>query len=101
MAQFEPGQSGNPNGRPKGSGNKAGREIKAAIESLLNDDTIKAKIKKELEKLEGKDFIKAITDLMPYVVPKQQAVSNMIKWEDLSDEEMDEVIQRLKKGSDE
>lgn len=34
MAQFQPGQSGNPNGRPKGSRNKA----TAAIEELLAED---------------------------------------------------------------
>ena len=34
MAQFQPGQSGNPNGRPPGSRNNAA----AAIEQLLADD---------------------------------------------------------------
>ena len=50
MALFEPGQSGNPNGRPAGSRNKA----TVAIEKLLEDDA-ETIIKKAMEKAKSGD----------------------------------------------
>ena len=50
MAQFRPGQSGNPNGGPKGSRNKT----TLAIEKLLEDDAA-AIIKKAIELAKGGD----------------------------------------------
>ena len=50
MALFEPGQSGNPNGRPAGSRNKA----TVAIEKLLEDDA-ETIIKKAMEMAKSGD----------------------------------------------
>jgi hypothetical protein len=50
MALFEPGQSGNPNGRPAGSRNKA----TVAIETLLEDDA-ETIVKKAIEMAKSGD----------------------------------------------
>lgn len=93
---FETGQSGNPLGRPRGSKNKATNQVKTFIETLLTDQTNTEKIKTEFAKLEGKDLIKAFIDLSPYVVPKLQATSLEINPEDLTEEQLDYIIDKIK-----
>ena len=50
MALFEPGQSGNPNGRPRGSRNK----VTVAVEKLLEADA-ETIVKKAIEMAKGGD----------------------------------------------
>ncbi len=49
----------------------------------------------DFEQLEPKDRIKVFTDLLQYSVPKLQAVSNLIEFEKMTDEQLDEVIKQL------
>jgi len=98
MARFEKGRSGNPSGRPKGATNKAAAKVKALIEDLLTEN--EPDIRKQFKALKGKDKIRAATELLPYVVPKLASTTNTINFDDLSDEQLDEIIERLK-GDDE
>jgi hypothetical protein len=91
--KYEPGQSGNPSGRPKGSGNKATTKIREQLAALL--DGGHGKLKTELGKLEGRDYVSAYTNLLPYVVPRLQNTSLDINPEDLSDEQLDYIIQTI------
>ena len=50
---FEPGESGNPNGRPKGSQNKETRTLREKIDYLLEDQF--EMILKDLENLKPKE----------------------------------------------
>lgn len=70
---FRKGISGNPSGRPKGKSNKITSRVRTIIEGLLtqNED----KIKSEFSLLTGKDLIRAWADLLPYVIPKLNAVN--------------------------
>ena len=58
---------GNP-GRPGGVPNKVTKIQREFIQSLLDDQ--QEKIKAELERLTGKDYINAITGLLEFVLPK-------------------------------
>lgn len=90
---FIKGMSGNISGRPKGAKNKAGEDLRKLLsdflekrfESIIND----------FESLEPKDRIKVYTDLLQYGLPKLQAVSNDLNFESLTDEQLDEIIDRL------
>lgn len=91
---FKPGISGNPAGRTPGSKNKAQAEVRELIEEIFKEN--REEIKAAFEKLEGRDKVRAATELLPYIVPKMQSVSNSINWEDLTEEQLDEIIERLK-----
>lgn len=58
---------GNP-GRPEGVPNKVTKIQREFIQSLLDDQ--QDKIKDELEKLTGKDYLNAITGLLEFALPK-------------------------------
>ncbi len=94
---FKKGKSGNEAGRPKGSKNKAGGQLRDMITDFLEqrfEDVVN-----DFEQLEPKDRIKVYTDLLQYGVPKLQAVSNSIEFEQLSDEQLDEIFERLLKAT--
>ena len=55
---------------------------------------------KDLKDLEPKDRLQILEKLMQYVIPKQQAVSADIDFRQLSDEQLDDVIEKITKGID-
>ena len=55
---------------------------------------------KDLKTLEPKDRLQILEKLMQYVIPKQQAVSADIDFRQLSDEQLDDVIEKITKGID-
>lgn len=90
---FEPGHSGNPGGRPKGTSNKLTSKTREQLAILLDGGY--KKLQDELNKLEGKEYVSAYTNLLPYVVPRLQNTSLDINPEDLSDEQLDYIIQTI------
>jgi len=57
---------GNP-GRPEGAPNKVTKMQREFIQSLLDDQ--QDKIKDELKKLTGKDYLNAVTGLLEFALP--------------------------------
>jgi hypothetical protein len=70
MAQKK-GQTGNPNGRPKGVENKVTKDIKEAYRQLIekNLDNLTAWVEKIAEK-DPEKAIRILSDLSEYVIPK-------------------------------
>jgi hypothetical protein len=68
---FKPGESGNPNGRKKGTPNKTTKEIREAYQKLTEDNLDNMSI--WLSQVAGEDPAKAL-DLMlrlsEYIIPK-------------------------------
>tara|TARA_R110000744_G_scaffold148351_2_gene261401 strand:- start:16775 stop:17080 length:306 start_codon:yes stop_codon:yes gene_type:complete len=67
-------------GRIKGSVNKTQSSTKAFLRQLIEDE--QDKIQTELGKLEGKPYLDAINNLMPYTEPKLSSVTSDIKIDD-------------------
>ena len=65
---FKKGESGNPNGRPKGSKDKATSSIRQKIEIFLNQKI--EEIEQIWQELEAKDKLTFLSKLLEYTVPK-------------------------------
>ena len=68
MAKFEKGKSGNPNGRPKGSQNKATAKVRDAVGKLV--EGLLPTLENDLAQLEPKERVRAFVALAEYVLPK-------------------------------
>ncbi len=53
----------------------------------------------DFKKLNPKDRAKIYCDLLQYGLPRLQAVSNEFQFEQLTDEQLTEVIERLKQAA--
>lgn len=62
------GMTNNPAGRPKGSENKVTQAMKERIQLLFDENF--DQLQEDIKGLEPKDRVKAITDLLPYLLAK-------------------------------
>ena len=70
--QFKAGQSGNPNGRPKGKSNKDVKELRERVRQLLDNNF--DRIMEDLEQLEPKERVSAYLKLLEFALPKLKAI---------------------------
>lgn len=98
MAQPK-GKTGNPNGRPKGSPNKITATAREWISGLI--DKNRKQIERDLKRLEPKDRLQMLEKLMQYVIPKRQAVSTKIDFNEMPDEAIAEIVDELTKNVEE
>ena len=75
---FKKGTSGNPLGRPKGSGNNE-------IRKIINESIDPNKIREMLDKIEDPiDYINAITKLLPYAIGKKKTIEDVKETEPIN-----------------
>lgn len=96
---FKKGSSGNPAGRPKGSKNKASDQVKELIEELLTDTTNQEHIKAQFKKMKGYSLFRAFSELTPFILPKLSANTHDHSFEKMTDDQLTEVIESLKKSA--
>lgn len=80
-------------GRQKGTPNKVTSTMKDWLAKLI--DSNRKQIERDLKALEPKERLQVLERFMGYVIPKQQAVSAKIDYNQLSDEQLDVVISEL------
>lgn len=104
--KFKKGESGNPKGRPRGARNKTRSDVVDMIARIVENNL--ATFQNDLDSLEPRERVRAITSLMGYVVPKLQATTSdeliAAEYEHLSalmeqapDEVIDEIYKRFSK----
>jgi hypothetical protein len=86
MAQFEPGRSGNPKGRQKGSRNRLGEEFLAALYADFQANGPAAIVRVREEKPDA--YLKVIASLLPREIRIEEP-------SDMTDEELDQRIRDL------
>ena len=92
---FEKGNSGNPDGRPKGTNNKLTKQLRETINDFL--ETNFESVIQDFEKLTPKERLKFYCELLQYGLPKLQAVQMETEFEKLSDEQLNYIINELMK----
>ena len=70
---FRKGESGNPNGRPKGARGKAKSALLERITDIISDNV--DRLQDDLDDLEPAERVKALINLIGYAIPKKQSVS--------------------------
>lgn len=91
--KYKTGQSGNPNGRPKGSKNKTGGELRERIISFLSDEF--ENVQTSFSELQPREKVKLYCDLLQYGLPKLQAISLDAQIEGMTEEQIDELFERI------
>jgi len=96
MSKFTKGNSGNPNGRPKGSANKTTNIIREAFTKLVeaNLENMTTWLEKVAE-TSPKEALSIINQMAEYTTPKLARVENKIE----TDEEINEVKIEIVKRS--
>lgn len=71
MAQ-QKGHTGNPNGRPKGTPNKATLSLREFIANIIDEN--REQIAADLKKLTPKERLIIVEKLIQYIIPKQKEI---------------------------
>ena len=95
MAREKNDGRGRIGGRQKGTPNKTTAKVKGWLAKLIEKN--RKQMEEDLQELTPKERLLILEKLMAYVVPKQQAVSAKIDYNNLSDEQLDLVISELTK----
>lgn len=80
-------------GRPKGSPNKETKELKERTKKLL--DLALETFEDDLAELDPMDRINVTLKLMEYHIPKLKAVEKTVSLDHLSNEEVEEAIEKI------
>jgi hypothetical protein len=86
-------------GRPKGKPNKITGTLREWISSFIDNN--RPQIQKDWKSLDPKDRLIMFERLLKYTLPTLQATTLTVDFEKLTDQQLDEIIERLKNNNDE
>ncbi|WP_242121646.1 hypothetical protein [Aestuariivivens sediminicola] len=82
-------------GRKKGTPNKVTSSIREWLEKLIDKNRLQ--IQRDIKALEPKERLQILEKFMQYTIPKMQSVQTKIDFTQLSDEQLDYIINELTK----
>lgn len=82
-------------GREKGTPNKVTGSVKDWLSQLI--DKNRSQVEKDIKALEPKERLQILEKFMQYTIPKMQSVHTKIDFNQLTDEQLDSVIQEITK----
>ena len=93
MAKFLPGQSGNPAGRPKSTKNKVPTDLRQRLRLFMdsNFDGVNA----AFNRLDDAQKVQYYIRLLPYVVPALKESDVKISVDNLTDDQLHQVIDEI------
>ena len=92
--KFKEGQSGNPEGRPKGSQNKLGKDLRERVVNFLSDEF--TTVQNDFKTLKPRDRVRLYCDLLQYGLPKLQSVTLEAQLERMTDDQLNDLFKRLR-----
>ena len=90
---FIKGESGNKAGKPKGTVNKTTTDLRKKINNFIEGQW--DQLQKDWKLLEPKDRVALFEKLLKYSLPTLQATSMDVNFEKMTEEQLDEIINRL------
>jgi hypothetical protein len=87
------GRTNNKAGKPPGAVNRLSRDLRQTITDFLEDHW--SEVVKEFSKLKGRDKVNFYRDLLQYAIPKMQAVAVDVDLNNLSEAQLDIIINKL------
>lgn len=85
---FEPGQSGNPAGRPRGAKNKTSEEMRRTLREFIEVNI--EDLQTQFDQLDPEKKFRVLDALMKYVLPPPVSVDR------LTPEQLEEILEQLK-----
>jgi len=82
-------------GRKKGTPNKVTVNIRDWLSKLI--DKNRFQIEKDIKALEPKERLMVLEKFMQYTVPKMQSIQTTVDFNQLTDEQLDDIVNNLTK----
>ena len=95
MARQKNDGRGRLGGRAAGTPNKVSGTRKEWLTSLI--DKNRAQIEKDLQDLEPKERLQMMEKLMQYVIPKQAAQQVKLDFDNMTDEQLEQLVNEITK----
>lgn len=95
MARQKNDGRGRLGGRAAGTPNKVSGTLKEWLTSLI--DKNRDQIEKDLQDLEPKERLQMIEKLMQYVIPKQAAQQVKLDFDNMTDEQLEQLVNEITK----
>ena len=87
------GQTGNPNGRPKGVPNKATTSMREKIGKFCNDNW--EQVQSDFDELEPIDRIRTFEKFLQYTAPKMTENSFKVDYDTMTDEQLTMFVRKM------
>lgn len=91
--RFIPGQSGNPTGRPKNSKNKATEDLRMKISDFLDENW--DRVQADFNRLGPEKRLNFLEKLLKFCVPPKISVDLRREVEALTDQQLDELAEKI------